>query len=89
MLAPLTLVEVLAKIPDPRRRRGIRHPLRAILSLTVLAMLLGVTMLGWLLWQFLVHPRLHRSALQTARQTHSRAAAFASPAGPADAPFTS
>jgi hypothetical protein len=42
MLAPLTLVEVLANIPDPRRRRGIRHPLRAILSLTVLAMLTGV-----------------------------------------------
>lgn len=42
MLAPLPLIEVLAKIPDPRRRRGIRHPLSAILSLTVLAMLTGV-----------------------------------------------
>jgi hypothetical protein len=42
MLAPLTLIEVLATIPDPRRRRGIRHPLSAILSLSVLAMLTGV-----------------------------------------------
>lgn len=42
MLAPLTLIEVLATIPDPRRRRGIRHPLSAVLSLSVLAMLTGV-----------------------------------------------
>lgn len=41
MPAPLALIEVLAKIPDPRRRRGIRHPLSAILSLSVLAMLTG------------------------------------------------
>ena len=41
MLAPLALIDVLAGIPDPRDRRGIRHPLNAILSLAVLAMLTG------------------------------------------------
>jgi predicted transposase YbfD/YdcC len=41
MPAPLSLLEELARIPDPRNRRGIRHPLSAILGLTVLAMLTG------------------------------------------------
>lgn len=41
MSAPLSLLEVLAQIPDPRSRRGRRHPLCAILSLAVLAMLTG------------------------------------------------
>jgi hypothetical protein len=40
--APLALLEVLSQIPDPRDPRGIRHPLSAILSLAVLAMLTGV-----------------------------------------------
>jgi hypothetical protein len=42
MPAPFTLLDVLAQIPDPRGRRGIRHPLSAILSLAVVAMLTGV-----------------------------------------------
>ena len=41
MPAPLSLLEELARVPDPRSRRGIRHPLPAILGLTVLAMLTG------------------------------------------------
>lgn len=41
MSAPLTLLEELARVPDPRNRKGIRHPLPAILGLTVLAMLTG------------------------------------------------
>jgi hypothetical protein len=32
---------VLATITDPRRRRGIRHPLLAVLSLTVFALMAG------------------------------------------------
>lgn len=41
MPAPLSLLEALAQVPDPRSRRGTRHPLPAILGLTVLAMLTG------------------------------------------------
>jgi hypothetical protein len=41
MSAPKTLLEELAQIPDPRSRHGTRHPLSAILGLTVLAMLSG------------------------------------------------
>ena len=41
MPAPLALLDVLAQVPDPRKRRGIRHPLSAILAMTVLAMLTG------------------------------------------------
>jgi hypothetical protein len=41
MSAPLSLLDVLAAIPDPRHRRGIRHPLSAVLGLAVLAMLTG------------------------------------------------
>jgi hypothetical protein len=41
MSAPLSLLEVLAQVPDPRNPKGIRHPLPAILALAVLAMLTG------------------------------------------------
>lgn len=41
MPVPLSLLEELARIPDPRNRRGTRHPLPAILGLTVLARLTG------------------------------------------------
>lgn len=40
-LSPLSLLDCLADVPDPRGRHGRRHPLLAILSLTVLAMLRG------------------------------------------------
>src|SRR4051794_15106740 len=41
MTAPLSLLEVLAEVPDPRNPRGVRYPLPAVLSLAVLAMLTG------------------------------------------------
>lgn len=40
-MAALSLIEVLADVPDPRSRHGCVHPLAAILALTVLAMLRG------------------------------------------------
>jgi hypothetical protein len=40
-MAALSLIEVLAEVPDPRSRHGRVHPLSAILALTVLAMLRG------------------------------------------------
>lgn len=41
MTAPLSLLEVLSQVPDPRDKRGLRHPLQAVLSLVVLAMMTG------------------------------------------------
>jgi len=41
MSTTLSLLDVLAQVPDPRSRHGQRHPLSAILSLAVLAMLSG------------------------------------------------
>lgn len=35
------LLDALAQVPDPRRRRGIRHPVRTILALAVCAALAG------------------------------------------------
>ena len=42
MAAPLSLHEVFATLPDPRHRRGRRHPLAAVLSLTAVALLAGM-----------------------------------------------
>jgi hypothetical protein len=41
MSVPLSLLTVLSEVPDPRSRHGRRHPLSAILSLAVVAMLSG------------------------------------------------
>jgi hypothetical protein len=40
-LSALSLPDVLATLPDPRSRRGRRHPLTAILGLVTLGLLLG------------------------------------------------
>lgn len=39
---PVSLMEALAAVPDPRDPRGKRHPLAAILGLTVVAVLSGM-----------------------------------------------
>jgi hypothetical protein len=44
-MACQSLQEALASIPDPRDPRGIRHPLPAMLSLCVVAILAGMTSL--------------------------------------------
>jgi DDE_Tnp_1-associated/Transposase DDE domain len=41
MSVPLSLLEVLAEVPDPRNPKGVRYPLPAVLALAVLAMLTG------------------------------------------------
>ena len=35
------LIEVLRKIPDPRKRRGIRHPMTSVMAISVCAVLAG------------------------------------------------
>ena len=40
-MSALSLPEVLATFPDPRSRRGRRHPLGALLGLVTLGLLLG------------------------------------------------
>lgn len=40
-MKPITLVEALATVTDPRKRRGVRHPLAALLSLAAVALLAG------------------------------------------------
>ena len=42
MAEPLCLIEALDRVPDPRSRKGRRHPLTAILSLAVVATLAGM-----------------------------------------------
>jgi hypothetical protein len=42
MAAPTSLRELFAALPDPRRPRGRRHPLVAVLSLTAVALLAGM-----------------------------------------------
>src|SRR5262249_22696703 len=41
-MAALSLLDVLADIPDPRSRHGRRHPLGAVLGLVCFAVLLGI-----------------------------------------------
>jgi DDE_Tnp_1-associated/Transposase DDE domain len=40
-MSALTLSDVLADLPDPRGRHGVRHPLPAVLGLVVLGLLMG------------------------------------------------
>ena len=43
MEADVSLIELLEGLPDPRRARGKRHPLPALLALAVVALLAGMT----------------------------------------------
>jgi hypothetical protein len=46
MSTPLSLLEALALVPDPRNARGRIHPLVAVLGLTVTALMAGCTSLA-------------------------------------------
>lgn len=41
VVAPLSLLEALSSVPDPRRKRGTRHPLAAVLALVSVATMCG------------------------------------------------
>src|SRR5919202_3486235 len=45
-LDPASLFALLAQLPDPRKRRGRRYPLAAVLAVIVLAKLAGETSLS-------------------------------------------
>jgi cytoskeleton protein RodZ len=53
--------------------------------LGVAAMLTVLTVLGWCVWQFVVHPRLRRSGLEPTQQVRSVTAIPSSPPAPASA----
>jgi cytoskeleton protein RodZ len=53
--------------------------------LGVAAMLTLLTVLGWCVWQFVVHPRLRRSALEPTQEVHSLVETPSSPPTPASA----
>ena len=62
MEARISLMELLEGIHDPRRARGKRHPLPALLGLAVVAMLAGMTSYEAIVpygkergWEFLQH----------------------------------
>jgi predicted transposase YbfD/YdcC len=40
-VSPLSLAEVLTRVPDPRRKRGVRYPLAEILAVVVCAVVAG------------------------------------------------
>ena len=40
--AEISLLEAFKQVPDPRKRRGVRHPLQALLTLAATAFLAGV-----------------------------------------------
>ena len=65
----LSLREVLAQVPDPRWPRGRRHPLAAILALSVCAMLGGCRSLYAIAQWGRTHPELARSLGFTRERT--------------------
>ena len=65
----LSLREVLERVPDPRWPRGRRHPLAAILALSVCAMLGGCRSLYAIAQWGREHPELARSLGFTREQT--------------------
>ena len=71
--AALRLVEVLAGVPDPRSARGIRHPLAAILTLAVCAMLGGARSLYAIAQWGREHPELAQALGFDRRKTPCQA----------------
>lgn len=63
------LMEALASVPDPRKRRGRRHPLPAILALAVSAMLCGCRSLYAIAQWGREHPELGQALGFTRSQT--------------------
>ena len=58
-----SLFESLERIPDPRRRRGVRHPFQALLRLTVLGLVSGQTTMAHIAWYGKLHWPMLREPL--------------------------
>ena len=66
----LRLMEAFAKVPDPREKRGRRHPLPAMLALSTVAMLSGAKSLYAIAqWGRLQQPEVVRALGFTREQT--------------------
>ena len=66
----LSLMEAFAKVPDPREKRGRRHPLPAMLALSTVAMLSGAKSLYAIAqWGRLQQPEVVRALGFTRAQT--------------------
>ena len=51
LLSKMTIIDLMAEIPDPRDRRGIRHDLRTILTIALAALMSGADHLtGFAQW---------------------------------------
>ena len=67
------LLDMLAEVPDPRKKKGKRHPLRAILALTVIGLLCGQRSYTQIAKWARLHPRLRNALGFTAKQTPAAA----------------
>ena len=69
------LVDMLAEVPDPRKKKGLRHPLEAMLALTVVGLLCGQRSYTQIAKWARLHPAL-RNALGSRRNKPPRPQRF-------------
>ena len=63
------LVDMLAEVPDPRKKKGLRHPLASMLALTVVGLLCGQRSYTQIAKWARLHPALRNALGFTAKQT--------------------
>ena len=63
------LLDMLAEVPDPRKKKGCRHPLVSMLSLTVVGLLCGQRSYTQIAKWARLHPDLRQGLGFTAKQT--------------------
>ena len=63
------LLDMLAEVPDPRKKKGCRHPLVSMLSLTVVGLLCGQRSYTQIAKWARLHPDLRQALGFTAKQT--------------------
>ena len=68
-ISPRHLLDMLAEVSDPRKQKGHRHPLAAMLALTVVGLLCGQRSYTAIARWARLHPALRRALGFTAKQT--------------------